>query len=191
MKLPQEKEAYKLLRKFGTPPNVIEHSRQVARFGRDLALKFQQKGFKVDVQAVYLAGLLHDLLRVVDMREVKSKAPAHLQKLWEKQREKYAGWHHGDAAHQVLWKLGYRGLARLVERHKAEVIFEKKPFQSLEEQIIFYADKRVAHTQVVSLDERIREAKKRYCWQGAELRYVERGWAKMRELERELKRKLA
>ncbi|MDD4352120.1 MAG: HD domain-containing protein [Candidatus Gracilibacteria bacterium] len=187
MLLPSEKECYELFEEFHTPQIVRLHSEQVAKVAKTLAEAFVESGKEVNVDLCYKAGLLHDLLRVVDIANFELlQGSAKELRSWQSQRKKYAKMHHAEAAQQVLLERGYPELAKTIERHKAEAVFDSKPFATLADKIVFYADKRVAHGKIVSLEERITEALGRYGWQGKELERVKTGWEKMRVVEQEL-----
>lgn len=111
--------------------------------------------------------LLHDFLRYVGLRQFNlrlAKEPPSYEDLafWEKMNEKYEGQGHDAAATQELAELGYnRDLQRVVEAHQ-EIIDPDKLPQTLEEKIVYYADKRVRHHEIVSLKERFEDIEARY-----------------------------
>ena len=61
--LPSPKEAVRLLRKVGCPPNVISHCIAVMRVATRLAEKIKARGVKVNVQLVRVGAILHDIGR--------------------------------------------------------------------------------------------------------------------------------
>lgn len=60
--LPSEQEALIMLRKSGCPPNVITHSKAVAKLAVEMAKKLENK-MDVDVNLVKVGALLHDIGR--------------------------------------------------------------------------------------------------------------------------------
>jgi len=62
---------------------------------------------------------------------------------------------------QIMRDMGYDAIAEIVESH---VVFERfNPGGGLEErEIVFYADKRVMHDRIVSIDDRVDDLVERY-----------------------------
>ena len=59
-----KKEAYKLLREYGTPKHVVEHCEVVADTAIKIATKLNDNGYNLDLALIQAAGLLHDIARV-------------------------------------------------------------------------------------------------------------------------------
>lgn len=126
-----------LLRKHN-PDNIVRHSIQVNKVAVFLANKINKNGIDVDIEAVDIASLLHDL---------------------GKYKEVTTGIDHGLAAERILMEEGFpKKIRELVKSHLKKNVEE---FDSMEEKIIFYADGRVSHDKIVTLDERTEELKKR------------------------------
>ncbi|MBT5016627.1 HD domain-containing protein [Candidatus Peregrinibacteria bacterium] len=145
---------------FHTPLHVRAHCLQVARIGQLLGEKLIEKGLEVDLKLVWLAGLAHDFIRIIDFKDV----PADLgtqedQIVWGKLRSTYKG-HHADVGAQILEEMGESTLAQIVQKHKYCAILNNPP-QTWEEKIIYYADKRVTHNDIVDLQERLNEGYER------------------------------
>lgn len=184
-----EKDIEKLYREFHTPPHVRAHCKAVADFAVDLGKKFIAAGFKIDLKGLYHAALLHDLLRVVDFkhfepRKWKYEVSDEDIKCWERLREKYKGMHHGDATADVLEERGYGEMARIVRKHKFIQI--DKGFETWEEKILYYADKRVKHDKVVTLAERLADGKIRNLPEGRDSEHQKELDRKNFELEKEI-----
>ena len=141
--LPTREKCLELLNKHGLFENMVKHSLEVEKISVYLAKKFNQAGIAVDVDFVSRAALLHD----VD----KAKT---IQPGFEKQ--------HGRMGQKILEEEGYPEMGLIVMRHELYNIFEKSPFDSWEEKIVFYADKRVNDYTIVSLDERFEYLSERY-----------------------------
>lgn len=155
-----------LYEKFHTPPHIREHCAQVAKVAVLIGKALIEKGILVNIEQLREAGLLHDLVRIVDF---KKWPPVELYKdasidditAWEALREKYKGLHHADAAVQILLEIGEKKLAKIVEKHKFKTILEQNGFDNWEEKILYYADKRVQHEEIVDLRARLEDGKKR------------------------------
>ncbi|MBI5413160.1 HD domain-containing protein [Candidatus Peregrinibacteria bacterium] len=184
-----EKDVEKLYREFHTPPHVRAHCKAVADFAVDLGKKFIAAGQRIDLKMLRNAALVHDLLRVVDFRHFEPrkweyKVSDEDIKCWERLREKYKGMHHGDATAEILEKRGYGDMAQVVRRHKFIQVDEG--FDTWEEKILYYADKRVKHDKVVTLEERLRDGKIRNVPEGRDGEHEKRLDRKNFELEKEI-----
>ncbi|MFH1284611.1 MAG: HD domain-containing protein [Candidatus Peregrinibacteria bacterium] len=118
------------------PENVTRHMRKVKEVCELLADAAIKNGEKIDKKALLYAALLHDVLRVHDSDE-KS---------------------HAKAMAEVLEGMGEKYLAKLVSKHE---FFSVDRLKTLEEKILYYADKRVDRDKIVSLKKRFTESKKR------------------------------
>jgi hypothetical protein len=67
---------------------------------------------------------------------------------------------HGERGERIVLEAGYPEIAHIVKEHVLEQILEG--LSSWESKIVFYADKRVNHAEIVSLDARFEYLFKRY-----------------------------
>lgn len=140
MKLPNLKYCLLLLKEQGNPQNIIEHSIRVSQVTLELVKKLA-KNYKLNIKLAVLGALLHDITK---MKSIKT------------------GEDHAQTGALLLEQLGYKSLAPLIRYH----IALKEPIANphiTEVELVFYADKRVKHTEVVSLKERFLDVIKRYC----------------------------
>lgn len=149
---------------FHTPLHVRRHCETVADFCAKLGQKLVERGEKLDMGSLRRAALLHDMVRVVDFRKFNpenfpAKPSGKDIEVWTGLREKYAGMHHADAAADLLEERGEHVIAEIVRKHKFVQILDG--FETLEEKVLYYADKRVKHDKVVTLGERLEDGKKR------------------------------
>jgi len=193
--LPTRRQCLKLMDEFGVPLHIRKHSLAVAKLGVFLAKKLKEKGISVDVDLVDRACLLHDILRICDLKE--SGYDRYRQAItdkdrvkWRQLRARYRNLCHEDAAFALLTD-AYPELALAVKRHRyAALLDEKDKPVTWEEKIVYYADKRVMHDKIVPLKERLEEAHRRNaaqrnCANQAKLS-TERIDAAIFELEREI-----
>ncbi len=161
MKHPTEEECRRLHDRFHVPGNVREHCSIVAQISRFLGTALSESGIKVDLDALYSGGLLHDLFRFVDFRDIEKNKEADVQ-VWMDVIKKYPGKRHPEVAYEFL-KSTYPEFALMILKHGYRAIADEnmQPF-SWEEKILTYADKRVAHNRIVSLKERFREGFERW-----------------------------
>ena len=137
MNIPSREECLQILDKNKTPSNVIEHSKAVCKFAEEIADKLLKKGLKVNKDLIIAGALLHDI---------------------ERKKE-----NHVIEGANLLKKLGFPEVGDLIKKHSLYQL-EKETVQpkSVEEKIVFYADKRTKNDKVVSLEERFEDIKKRY-----------------------------
>ena len=147
-----------------TPENVVAHCDAVAELCREIATTLRQKGTVVRIEAVAKAGELHDMLRFIDFKN--GGKPAHIenptpqqQERWDQISTQYPEKTHEIAARDFLVSRGYPLLGSIVEKHG---FLETKGERTLEEKILFYADKCLKGPQFVSVDERFADFNERY-----------------------------
>jgi uncharacterized protein len=158
-----ETEINHIYDEFRVPKHIINHMRAVADVCLFISSKFEEKGIQLKEKELLSAALLHDTLRICDMRDYSPKKfPQKIEaddlQIWNEIRKKYQKKGHELAMADILRDRGEKYIANLVEKHhflKIDVL------QSWEEKVMYYADKRVNHDQVVSLQERFDEGRKR------------------------------
>ena len=161
MNLPTREQCLALLEKYNIPRHIVRHSLAVERVAVFLAKKFNEAGIPVDAGLVSRGALLHDIDKIETLKE----GFGHL---------------HGKMGREILEKEGFPEIGKIAEAHHLERVLSLKPFfpreKSLgksapvgakpfdcwEEKIVYYADKRVNHDKIVSLDERFDYLLKRY-----------------------------
>jgi uncharacterized protein len=130
--IPNERRCFDLLTKYETPDHIVLHSRAVWEVGRVLGEGLLRRKHAVDMVLIRAACLLHDIGKFPCIRD----------------GTKY----HDVRGEEILASEGYPLVGSIVGRH----VFLRSENHSppREEHIVFYADKRVLHDEVVSLDDR-------------------------------------
>ncbi|MEM0360184.1 MAG: macro domain-containing protein [Candidatus Diapherotrites archaeon] len=136
--VPSEKKCIEILRENRVPENIVRHSKKVAEFAVELAQKIDAKGEKIDIALVRAGALLHD----IDKLETLESSKKHGIEGWKKLRKK-----------------GFYGVAEIAKKHLIEKVGE---LSTLEEKIVYYADKRVLGEKIVPLNERLEYIKQKY-----------------------------
>ncbi len=160
-------EIRKLYRKCHTPAHVQLHMEAVSTVAVFIAKKIRENGHHIDVTFVRDLALLHDLMKAIAFKNYDPvsflRAPtADDLRYWKAMKKRYRG-HDVEATSRTLQALKERKLSAAVLSQQFDAITSKKyPLRSLEEKIVYYADKRVAHTEVTSLRARLEEGYKRY-----------------------------
>ena len=120
--------------------NIVAHSLQVCRVGMGLVDHLKLQGINLDGCLVQAAALLHDITKT------RSFATAE---------------NHALTGGQLLTDRGYIEVGDLVRQHVRLDDYADR--QSLSEAVVInYADKRVLHDKIVSLDERMNYIMDRY-----------------------------
>jgi len=137
IKIPSRDECLDILTKNKTPSNVIEHCKAVCRLSEEVADNLIADGVKVNKKLVIAAALLHDVERIKE--------------------------NHVKVGAKLIKSLGFPEVAKVMVRHSMYQIEDSKNIpKTVEEKIVFYADKRALGGKIVSLKERFDDTKKRY-----------------------------
>jgi len=162
MNLPTESDIVEWRKEVALPHRICDHCDAVSRLSADLGEEMMNRGIIIRPQALKVSALVHDLLRFIDFSpggghgpDEKSEAPEW--KLWKK---KYKGKEHEEACATLLQERGYPELATIVEVHG--LILPSPDRVTIEQKLLFYADKRVKMDEIVTLEERFDDFRKRY-----------------------------
>ena len=165
--------------------HIIAHCEAVANFAVQLGKKQIAKEKIVRLDALEKAGKVHDLLRFIDFTpgashtEDAQTEPA----IWEEYRRLHQGVRHEPACAEFLRERGYATLAEIVEVHGLKLPPSNR--RTMEQKLLYYADKRVNLDKVVTLDERFEDFARRY--EGSRFSTDADIWYKQaKELEEEL-----
>ncbi|MFW6013684.1 MAG: HD domain-containing protein [Candidatus Nanoarchaeia archaeon] len=163
MKLPSEEECFKLMDCYCLPQNIREHCLLVAKVAKLIALKHLEGGNKVNIHLVYSSSLLHDLAKPIEFSEYTGLNP-ECEKLWKDLKKSYNNSTHSEVGYLFL-KKDFPGVAQIIRKHDYMALISKDVNErptKIEEKIVNYADKRVSHGKVVSLQQRFKEGFKRW-----------------------------
>ncbi len=160
----REEDIQALLNEFQTPQNVRRHCEMVTQVALELGTKLVEKGEIISLGFLYEAAMLHDLVRLIDFNELKKEnfseeISDEKWALWQKLRKKYKGQHHAKVAQEILIKHGRPEIAEIIRKHCTSCILSKSREEELitwEDKLLYYADKRVKHTNIVSVQERFK-----------------------------------
>ena len=112
--------------------NIKKHSIMVARVSDFLIRKLTDSGYDLSAELAVSAALLHDIAKTKSIKE---------------------GGNHSVMGRDICLSLNMPEVAEIVMCH---VLLGEEPSEKISEKhIVYYADKRVLHDQVVSLDERL------------------------------------
>lgn len=123
------------------PKNIRAHTLTVTRVADAVALAIARQGVEVDKDLVNRGALLHDIAKLRGIQGGKDMR------------------HTEEGGALVLQEELPARLADVVRHHGTEAFSFDLP---IEEQIVNYADRRVVHDTIVSLEERLRDLLARY-----------------------------
>jgi len=137
--IPSMEKCYDLMARYAMLPNIAAHS--ILVMGVALAITDNVKsGVEVNRDLVIAASLLHDITKT---RSLKTKE-------W-----------HALTGGQLLRELGFAPVAEIVEQHvQIGDIYLQGALE--EREIVYYADKRVMHDRIVTIEERLQDLVDRY-----------------------------
>ncbi|MEW6443040.1 MAG: HD domain-containing protein [bacterium] len=140
MNLPDEDLCRELMSRYAMLPHIVEHSYRVCQLAVFLTRVLNRNGSRLDPDLILAGSLLHDITKT---RSIETKE------------------RHAETGKQLLLELGYPEVAEVVGAH---VTFETgDPAQPVNEtDVVNYADKRVMHVRVVSLEDRFEDLVARY-----------------------------
>ena len=141
MPTPSRKECIRLLLQTGMPEHIQKHSRIVAEVALYLGRLLNRNGGRLNLPVLEAAALLHDIGK-----------PEGLA----------TGENHAELGGRMLEELGYADIAPIVRDH---VRLDAAQVQGgvTESLLVNYADKRVQHDRIVSLQSRFEDLIARYA----------------------------
>jgi putative nucleotidyltransferase with HDIG domain len=143
------------------PEHICQHSEQVARLALALARELNASGQRLDLALLEAGALLHDIRKLLTIEQ---------------------GGNHARLGARWAEESGYGEIAPMIERH-----VELGPWQPegvvTEVELVNYADKRVRHTEVVSLQERFVDLLDRYGKSDGARTRIRQHWETVRKLE--------
>ena len=145
--------------------NIAVHSSLVAGIASWIGHRAVSRGLHIPLQALRAAGLLHDLAKTYTVR--------------------YGGNHSQLGAAWVMALTENPAIAQAVRHHVAwpGPLDVRTHFLPL---VIIYADKRVKHDQIVTLDERFADLLDRYGGSAERVASMRRSFAQIEHIESEL-----
>ena len=162
-------EITRLYQKYETPKQVIRHMRKVAEVADQLMDGIQMRGPEIrSVDATgegtlnapsdscVLAGEMEKVAVMPRLDRARVMKACLLHDLCRAENQ------HARVSAEAIRKEGYPAIAALVAGHHEAAYSEREAQGPLtESEILFYADKRVQEDQLVSVEERFRESRKK------------------------------
>jgi uncharacterized protein len=138
--IPSRDECFLLLRRYEVPPHIIQHSEMVKRIALCLCDFLNREGERLNGPMVEAASLLHDIAKWKTLNTGES---------------------HAQSGAQIIQQLGFFEVGEIIRQH---VMLDEERWDGpvSEAAVVYYADKRVKHTDIVSLDDRFKDLIERY-----------------------------
>jgi len=138
--IPTPEQCYAIIKEHEMFPNIIDHSEQVKNVTEAIIDNLIQAEC-IDRELALAGALLHDIAKT---RTIKTGEMRH-----------------DLIGAEIMREYGCESIAQIIESH---VVFSGfNPDGQIEErEIVFYADKRVMHDKIVSLDNRVEDLVQRY-----------------------------
>jgi len=149
---------------YGMLENIFTHSLEVAKVALFISTELIKKEQRIDLGLVEAASLLHDITKTECLKTKED---------------------HAQTGSQILKAMGYERVGEVVKQH---IWFGEKgsPVTVSEEEIVNYADKRVMHERIVSLEERFNDLKERYGRDQRAIDYLSRLEKETYEIENKI-----
>lgn len=158
--------------------HIIDHCETVADLAVELGNQLCERGEIVRLKALRAAGKLHDLVRYVDFKEEDTK-----NEIWQEVIHQYKGLGHEAACSQYLKDHNFPEIADIVVAHG--LTFSPPDRTTIEQKLLYYADKRCIGDTVVTLEERFDDFCVRYS-KGMQTQEAKRWLKEAKEIEKEL-----
>lgn len=137
--IPIREECLSILSDEGVPEHIVKHSLAVEEVALFIAEGLYNAGVRLNIGLITAGAILHDVSKMPAMEEGKQ---------------------HGEMGSEFLIKLGFPEVAPIVRQH---VFLDDYEGDSISEAgLVNYADKRVNHDRIVTLEERFSYLFERY-----------------------------
>ena len=157
--IPTREECLHLMDKFKTPIGVRKHSEVVNKVAVFLAKKLRAAGVDIDINMVDAASFLHDFVRQLNFYSFEGAKQEEVA-VWRPLKEIYSHMDHADVAAELL-KNKYPKIGEIIAKHGCQAIHNDET-ETWEEKVVAYADRRVIHNKIVSVDERFEDVRIRH-----------------------------
>ena len=163
--VPSVQTCYQMIEEMGMLPHIVTHSEQVCRVALCLVGNMQHSSaIRLDRDLVQAAALLHDITKT---RSFETRED------------------HALTGKELLTERGFPAVAQVVGQHvHLENYVQGNGLD--EAQVVNYADKRVLHDEVVSLEKRMEYIVKRYGQEETHRERIMLLWQQSRRLEEHL-----
>ena len=164
VKIPTKDQCYRLMCEMAMLDHIVVHCLQVCRVATFLTEHLNKQHFRLNFDLIRSAALLHDITKT---RSIETRED------------------HALSGAKYLRDRGYPEIGDLIRQHVK--LDEYLIGGSISEaEVLNYADKRVLHDEIVSLDRRQEYILERYAETPAHRARINLLWQKTREMEKKL-----
>jgi putative nucleotidyltransferase with HDIG domain len=164
MRIPSKRQCFELFRDMRMLDHIVAHSLQVCRVALLIADRLEEGPLRLNRDLIQAAALLHDITKT---------------------RSFTTGENHAQSGEGLLGELGFPEVGYIVGRHvRLDRYDAGQPIAEVE--VVNYADKRVLHDRVVSLEERMAYILERYGREADFRQRLQWLWEQTRLLEERL-----
>ena len=165
IRLPSPGQCLELMDIHGMLPHIRAHSYRVMQVADQLGQALAAVGFELHLRLISTGALLHDIGKTACLGTANN---------------------HAHLGSDILLSLGYPELAQIVREHVRleEEVADPRPLREAE--VVNYADKRVLHDKVVTLEVRFADLRVRYGRTPEALARIRATEVKTRALEEKL-----
>ena len=167
--VPSIQECYQLMDTYRMLDNIRAHSVVVAKVARLIAQYLREANIDISIETTTAGALLHDIGKTASLQ---------------------SGQDHSEIGRQICLENHLDEIAAIVAEHVRLKDYALNGSYT-EKEIVFYADKRVKHDQIVSLNERLVYIIERYSRGEEQLsRAIKENFSLCRQVQEKLFRKL-
>ena len=139
--IPTGEDCFKIMERYGMLDNIRDHSVMVEKVANIIAREIEKTGFHISMEKVTAGALMHDIGKTMCLNSNHD---------------------HAAEGSEICIQNGFGEIAEIVGEHIRLKSFS--PGQDInEKEIVYYADKRVNHDKIVSLEERLEYLLTRYA----------------------------
>ncbi|WDP88750.1 MAG: HD domain-containing protein [Desulfobacter sp.] len=168
MNLPTDKECFRIIKEMEMMDHIIDHSVMVSNVAVCLCRGMRRTSPELNEDLIRTAALLHDITKT---------------------RSFSTGEIHSETGGGLMREMGYPEIGEIIRQHV--ILDHNSPDGPVSEsEIVNYADKRVLHDQVVSLDQRLEYIVRKYGKKTQFRPLIQKMWDATTALEKKIFRKL-
>ena len=166
--IPDSGECLQLMSSTGMLDNIKKHSLLVARVAVYIGRLLSLYGYPLDVALLEAGGLLHDIGKTESLTTRVN---------------------HARRGAEIVAQAGYHELVPIIENHVR--LLDEELEEPLDEiKLVNYADKRVLHDKIVTLEHRFEDLRERYGDTNEKKKWISEMEARMKKLEEKIFREL-
>ncbi len=164
MRIPSKKDCFRMICEMEMMAHIMIHSLQVCRVALFFADRPAFENTGLNRNLIQASALLHDITKT---RSIRTRED------------------HAETGAMFIRERGYPEVASVVGQHvRLNDYTASDPINEAE--IVSYADKRVLHDQVVTLDERMIDIKERYIRTKDQEQRIKPYWEKVKQAEKRI-----